>query len=74
MLGTKILKNTWQCYMDNEISKQKCLLIHVAGSHWKHKLVTNTNILTQAKVSLKKLNLDACMKSVHTTWASQSYL
>ena len=26
-------KNAWQCYKDNEISKQKCLLVQVAGSH-----------------------------------------
>ena len=38
---------------DNEISKQKCLLVQGAGSHWKHKPVTNANILMQAKDSLK---------------------
>ena len=50
MLGTK---NAWQCYKDNEIGKQKCLLVQEAGFHWKHKPVTNVNIMTQAKISLK---------------------
>ena len=50
MLGTK---NAWQCYKDNEIRKQKCLLVQEAGFHWKHKPVTNVNIMTQAKISLK---------------------
>ena len=30
MLGRK---NAWQCYKDNEIGKQKRLLVQVAGSH-----------------------------------------
>ena len=67
MLGRK---NAWQCYNDNEIGKQKCLLVQVPGSHYKHKPVTNANIMTQAKVITKKLYLNACMKSVHTTGAS----
>ena len=50
MLSTK---NAWQCYKDNEIGKQKWLLVQVAGSHWKYKPVTNGNIMIQAKVSLK---------------------
>ena len=32
MLGRQ-KKNAWQCYKDNEIVKQKCLLVEVAGSH-----------------------------------------
>ena len=62
-----MLKNAWQCYKDNDISKQKCLLVQVACFHWKHKPVTNANTLTEANVSPNlKLYLDACMKSVHT--------
>ena len=51
-------------------SKQPCLLVKAAASHWKHELVTNTNIMTKAKVSLKNFYLSACMKPVYTTWAS----
>ena len=29
MLGRK---NAWQCYKDNEIGKEKCLLVQVAGA------------------------------------------
>ena len=50
-----VQKNAWQCYKDKEISKQKCLLVQVAGFYWKHKPVTNANILAQAKVSLKNI-------------------
>ena len=46
------------------------IIVQAAGSHWRQNPATNANIMAQAKVSPKKLYLDTCMKSVHTTGAS----
>ena len=67
MLSTK---NSCQCHKDNKISKQKSLLVQVAGSHWKHKTVTNANYFNTSPSITKNFYLDACMKSVNTTGAS----
>ena len=66
----EVLKHASQCYKDNEISKQKCSLVQVAGSHWKHMPVTNANYFGPSQSITKKLYLDACIKSIHTTGAS----
>ena len=52
---------------DNEITKQKRLLVQVVGSHWKHKPLTNAKYFDTSQGITKKLYLDACMKSVCTT-------
>ena len=67
---SQVLKNSWQCCKDNEISKQKCLLVQVAGPHGKHKPVTNANYCDTSQSITKKRYLDACMKLVHTTRTS----
>ena len=54
MLNTKrcmpMLQGQW-------ISNQKCLLVQVAGSYWKHKPVTNANLFdTSQKCHSKTLS------------------